>query len=273
MTVALERVVVRELPAPYYEDEAVTLYHGDARELLPLLPAADAVVTDPPYGETSLQWDRWPDGWPEAAALVAPQMWCFGSMRMFLDRREDLRAWKLAQEIVWEKHNGSNSANDRFRRMHELALHFYRGEWGAIYRAPQYTNDATARPVRRKARPPQWGDIGAGSYASEDGGPRLMGSVIYARSCHGYATNETQKPEEIVAPLVQYSVPPGGLVVDCFAGSGTTLVVARKTGRRAIGIELREDQCRDIARRLGQRELAYNDCLTGAQRQEQNDDE
>lgn len=42
------------LPAPYWEDAAVTLYHGDALELLPLLPKADAVVTDPPYGETSL---------------------------------------------------------------------------------------------------------------------------------------------------------------------------------------------------------------------------
>ena len=255
----LERVVVRGLPAPYYEDEAVTLYHGDARDLLPLLPTADAIVTDPPYGETSLQWDRWPTDWPDMAALVSTQMWCFGSMRMFFERVSQFSQWRLAQDVVWEKHNGSNMQNDRFRRLHELALHFYRGEWGDVFKAPQFTNDATPRTVRRKARPQQWGDIGAGSYASEDGGPRLMGSVIYARSCHGYATNETQKPEEIVAPLLQYSVPPGGLVVDCFAGSGTTLAVARKTGRRAIGIELREEQCRDIALRLGQRELAYND--------------
>jgi site-specific DNA-methyltransferase (adenine-specific) len=255
----VERSVSRQpaaLPRPYYEDEAVTLYHGDALALLPLLPKADAVVTDPPYGETSLEWDVWPDGWPDVAALVAPQVWCFGSTRMFLDKGHQFSGWKLAQDVVWEKHNGSNSRNDRFRRLHELALHYYRGKWEDLYREPQFVPGAIQRSVRRsKNRTQHWGGIGQSAYKSEDGGPLLMGSVIYARSCHGYAVNETQKPEDIVAPLLQYSVPPGGLVVDCFAGSGTTGAVARKTGRRAILIEKRESQCQAIAARLAQGDL------------------
>jgi site-specific DNA-methyltransferase (adenine-specific) len=240
---------------PYYEDKDVVLYHGDAMEILPTLPRAHAIVTDPPYGETSLAWDSWPGGWPTVAAGIADQMWCFGSMRMFFNKAQDFGEWKLAQDIVWEKHNGSNSSSDRFRRIHEIANHFYRGEWGSLYKDPQYTNDAVARAVRRKRRPPHWGEIGAHTYVSEDGGPRLMESVIFARSCHGYAVNETQKPEAIVTPLVLYSVPPGGLVVDCFAGSGTTLVVARKLGRKAIGIERRESQCKEIVKRLSQGDL------------------
>jgi site-specific DNA-methyltransferase (adenine-specific) len=241
---------------PYYQDESVTLYHGDCRVLVPGMGLrADAVIADPPYGETSLDWDRWPTGWPDVAATVSDQMWCFGSMRMFMARGGEFANWQLAQDVVWEKHNGSNPGKDRFRRVHELALHFYRGDWAAIHKEQQYTQDATARTVRRKARPPQWGDIGASSYASEDGGPRAMTSVIYARSCHGYAVNETQKPEELVSPLVQYSVPAGGLLVSLFAGSGTDLIVARKTGRRAIGFEKRESQCEAAALRLSQREL------------------
>jgi site-specific DNA-methyltransferase (adenine-specific) len=241
---------------PYYHDEAATLYHGDFRELAPSLGiVADLVMADPPYAETSLEWDRWPEGWVDVAATLAPQMWCFGSMRMFFDRLRDFDGWQFAQDTIWEKHNGSNMQNDRFRRMHELALHFYRGEWSRLHKEPQFTNDATARTVRRKHRPGHWGEIGEGAFASEDGGPRLMSSVIFARSCHGYATNETQKPEAIVSPLLQYSCPPGGLVVSAFAGSGTDLLVARKTGRRAIGFEMRESQCEDAALRLSQRDL------------------
>ncbi len=53
------------MSTPYYEDEHVQLWHGDFRDILPRLDIhPDLVVTDPPYGETSLDWDRWPDGWP-----------------------------------------------------------------------------------------------------------------------------------------------------------------------------------------------------------------
>ena len=238
------------LANPYYQTDAVTLYHGDALDIFPLLPQVDAIITDPPYGATSLAWDQWPDGWPIEATKLTAQMWCFGSLRMFLGHHDEFDWWKMAQDIVWEKHNGSSSAADRFRRVHELALHFYRGEWRDCYTDPQYTNDATARTVRRKKRPPHWGEIGESHYVSKDGGPRLMRSVIYTKSCHGYAVNEAQKPEAIITPLIRYSVPSGGIVLDCFAGSGTTLAVALKTGRRAIGIEKRESQCKLIVERL-----------------------
>jgi site-specific DNA-methyltransferase (adenine-specific) len=235
---------------PFYKDDQITLYCGDMREIVPALSlTADAIITDPPYGETALEWDRWPEGWPKVAATVAPQMWCFGSMRMFLDRIADLSEWKLAQDVVWEKHNGSGFATDRFKRVHEFALHFYRGEWAALHKAPPKV-EGEKRFYSRKAAPPHTGAIGG--QAPEWHDERIMRSVIPVRSCHGYATNETQKPEGIVRPLMQYSVPPGGTVVDFFAGSGTMLAVARELGLRAIGIEKRESQCRDIVERLSQ---------------------
>lgn len=219
---------------------------------MPTLPPCDAIIADPPYGETSLEWDVWPKGWPALMLAHTRQLWCFGSTRMFRDQHSEFLAWKFAQDIVWEKHNGSGSASDRFRRVHEMAYHFYTGEWKTLHHVPVMTQDATKRTLRRKSRPTHWGDIGAQSYASQDGGPKMMRSVIPVRSCHGYAVNETQKPEGIVWPLLEYSVPVGGTVIDPFAGSGTVLSVARQQGKRAIGIELRESQCEEITRRLSQ---------------------
>ncbi len=240
---------------PYYQDSMLTLYCGDCMDIMPKLPRVDAIVTDPPYGETSLQWDRWPTGWPALAATLSDQMWCFGSLRMFMGHASELADWKLAQDIVWEKHNGSNAAKDRFRRIHELSVHFYRGEWKGIHKEVQYTHNGTVKTIRRKGQPEHWGEICGSTYISIDGGQRMQNSIIKARSCHGYAVNETQRPEDIVAPLIQYSVPVGGVVLDCFAGSGTTLAVAQKLGCRAIGIEKRKSQCYHIVERLAQKDL------------------
>lgn len=240
---------------PYYEDDLVTLYLGEFWDFSAELEHAnaDAIVTDPPYGETSLAWDRWPSDWPLNVTRFADAMWCFGSMRMFMDNLEQFRAWKFSHEIVWEKHNGSGFATDKFRRVHELAALWYQGSWSNIRHETPTTADATKRTRRSKSRPPHMGIIsGATSYETEDGGPRLMRSVLKVSSEHGTAVHPTQKPLAIVSPLIEYSVPVGGLVVDPFAGSGTTLLAAKLIGRSAIGVEVNEAYCEAAARRLSQ---------------------
>lgn len=253
-------------PEPYYQDDAVTLYHGDFRDVVQTLDIkVDAIVTDPPYAETRLEWDVWPDGWPSIAAEHARSMWCFGSMRMFLDRRDEFSAWTFGQDFVWEKHNGSSAHADRFKRVHEHAVHWYRGDWATIHHETPTTADATARIVRRKAKPAHHqGAHGPSYYTSEDGGPRLMRSVIYARSMHGRAINETEKPVEVVLPLIEYAVPPGGLVLDLFGGSASTGEAARLIGRRAVLIELRESQCEKAAKRLARGSQDVLDLAGGA---------
>lgn len=238
---------------PYFADEHVQLYHGDMREVLPELAVqADAVVTDPPYGETSLAWDRWPHKWPELVARHASSMWCFGSFRMFTEWWLDFTdaGWNLSQDVVWEKHNGSGFAVDRFRRVHELAAHFYRGDWGGIHhepkRQPNQGRNQGTRAVRSSGE--HLGAIDGQPWI--DDGTRLPTSVIRARSMHGRAIHPTEKPVAILAPLIEYAVQPGGLVLDPFAGSGSTLYTARQLGRRAIGIEANEEYCERAAKRL-----------------------
>jgi site-specific DNA-methyltransferase (adenine-specific) len=69
------------------------------------------------------------------------------------------------------------------------------------------------------------------------------------------ALHPTEKPLGILAPLIAYSCPPGGAVLDPFAGSGSTLEAARASGRHAIGIEADERYCEVAARRLSQGDL------------------
>lgn len=250
---------------PYYEHAGITIYHGHWMEAIAGLPVVDCCVTDPPYGETSLDWDTAELAWLSAMdRTISPtgSIWCFGSLR-YLTRLltcAGMAAWRQSQEIVWEKHNGSSFHADRFKRVHELAVHLYKQAtpWGDVYRSPIKTADATARTVRRKQRPPHTGHIDAGAYRSLDGGPRLMRSVIRVRSCHGEAEHPTQKPIGIIDPLIRYSCIAGGIVLDPFMGSGSTLVAAKALGLRAIGIEIEEKYCEIAAKRMSQEVLDFS---------------
>jgi len=96
------------------------------------------------------------------------------------------------------------------------------------------------------------GERKTNTYVSQDGGPRLMRSVIQVRSMHGRAIHPTEKPVGLLDPLIRYACPPGGTVLDPFAGSGSTAEAARLSGRKAVLIEADERYCELIARRLQQ---------------------
>lgn len=224
---------------------AVELLFGDCRQVLARFAEGtfDACIADPPYGDTSLKWDSLCKGWIEAVARVLKpnaSIWVFGSMRSMPLIFDDMEraGFRYSQDVVWEKQNGTGFHADRFRRVHEHAVLFYRGAWADVHHDTQYTSDATAKVARRKTRPTHTGHIDTGHYVSEDGGPRMARSVIYARNEHGNAIHPTQKPLDILTPLVRYSVPPGGSYVVPFAGSGSDLVTARLEDRTAVGIEL-----------------------------------
>jgi site-specific DNA-methyltransferase (adenine-specific) len=236
---------------PFYENAGIVIYHGDCREVLPQLALdVDVTVCDPPTGETSLEWDRWPVGW--VGCVPCDSLWSFGTLRMFRAHFAEFAEWKLAQDVVWEKHNGTGMMADRFRRVHEQVAHFYRGKWSQVFHEAQKTFDATARTIRRKQKPSHWSKIKSGYFVAIDGGPRLMRSVLRIRSEHGRAENETQKPLELLRHLLAYSCPAAGLVLDPMCGAGSTLVAAKSLAMRAIGIETRESQCEIAARRCSQ---------------------
>jgi site-specific DNA-methyltransferase (adenine-specific) len=246
---------------PYYQDDMVTLYHCDIVSFFGgNYMFADCIVADPPYGETTLKWDSWPRQWPALLSMHSASMWCFGSLRMFMERADEFRegGWKLSHDnigefeidtLVWEKHNGTGFANDRFKRVHELVAHFYRGPWKHIHRETiredYHGPDKHRRALGSKGE--HYGDIGGHVY--EDDGRRMVRSVIKAKSVRG-GIHPTEKPTAILDPLIRYACPESGLVLDPFAGSGSTLLTARSLGRRAVGIEANEEYCEKAAQRL-----------------------
>lgn len=247
-----------------YDDGQVAYHVGDCRDLLAALPAGsiDCVICDPPYGQSSLKWDVPVPGWPALCRrLLAPHgsIWAWGTLRSFLAAKDDFAGWTLAQDVVWHKHNGSSFHNDRFRRVHEQVAQFYPGRWDAVHKGDRHTRDAQKRQARRKGRPTHLGEIGDGFYVAHDGGPRLKRSVMDERSAHGRAIHPTQKPLGVLIALIEYSCPPGGLVLDPFAGSGSTLLAARLCGRRAIGIDISAYYAARAARWLSQGTLPVHE--------------
>lgn len=234
---------------------AVAILTGDCRVDLQARAPFDMLLADPPYGDTSLEWDQRCEGWIEAAArLLKPtgSMWVFGSMRFFQDMGPAFKmaGWQYAQDVVWEKHNGSAFHADRFKRVHEHVVQFYRSTWANIYNDVQTTPDAMARTVRRKKRSTHTGHIDAGWYASEDGGPRIMRSVIYMRSRHGRAIHPTEKPSDLIEILIRTSCPPSGVVADLFAGSGAAGEAAMRAGREYVGCEIEQEMADKASARL-----------------------
>jgi site-specific DNA-methyltransferase (adenine-specific) len=189
-------------------------------------------------------------------------MWCFGSMRMFGEHWAEFGAarWKLSHDVIWEKNVGTGIFTDRFRRVHENALHWYRApRWSEIYKETQRITITVDPAVHHhklgdSVSTSQAGPHLAGSRPSTwvDDGTRMATTILKAKNRRGLAIHPTEKPVDLLTPLIRYGCPPGGLVLDPFAGSGSTLEAARQTGRRATGIEANEAYIEKAARRLSQ---------------------
>lgn len=236
---------------PYYEDEWVTIYHADCADLLPI--AADAVVTDPPYGYGSYATDT--DGFPLLTDLIQSV-----SCAAVFGYPELLVRWCAETGLVptewvtwWPINGACRGFNLAGLRRESEHVAFFGKHLLASLRQPRDPK-AIRRQYERKGKDDK--GLSKGEEAT-----RRLGDV-WTDTAPGLAfqskkrLHPNEKPITLLQRLVAGTTPPGGIVLDPFMGSGTTLRAAKNLGRKAIGIEIEERFCEVAASRMGQEVLA-----------------
>lgn len=228
---------------PYYEQDGITIYHGDNGAILRSLSeqSIDAVITDPPYGIKQAGWDQYVplDWFGECLRLLKASgaAYVFGDSLTLSELQSvwAMRGVKWAGRISWCYEEGPRHSAAWVSK-HEDCL-FWKAKHHklSVPREPSKYND------------PRWGK---GRYVSD---VWRVGRVLgnYAER----VDHPTQKPLNLLRLPIAASSNKGDILLDPFAGSGSTLVAALVEGRKAIGIELEEKYCEIAAKRLSQSAL------------------
>lgn len=212
---------------PYYEDDYVTLWHGDCLTLADKWTGADVLVTDPPYGHSYKsnragrhQGRQIANDTDLAARDSALGAWGARSALVF-------GSWKMPKPLgtktvlIWDKGLGVG--------MGDLSMP-WRPNWEEIY------------------------VLGSG-FSGHRGTSILSGHVVVSHASKG-RVHPNMKPVTLMRELIAKCPP--GTIVDPFAGSGATLLAAKALGRKVIGVELEERYCEIIAKRCAQDVFDFN---------------
>ena len=220
------------LPTPYFQDDAVTIYHGDCRELLPLMPKVDLVLTDPPYGTGGWRRTGSGNGSSPVASLVRED-WDSGDVDWVDGLWPIMSFWPAAH------------TSTLLIRANEVGLTKHR----ALYMQKSDPKPQVAGRVMWSVEP---------IWVLSRNGFLLFGGTDWFKASTprmGRDADATghpyEKPLEVMRWLIE-KVPDAQTILDPFMGSGTTLRAAKDLGRKAIGIEVEERYCEIAAKRMSQ---------------------
>jgi site-specific DNA-methyltransferase (adenine-specific) len=207
---------------PYYQDSAITIYHGDCREILPQLRRVDVVLTDPPYaiGEG---YDSHGDTTGNLDVLirdVMPHLFRLSERIAITPGVANVHRYPKPKWILcWTTPAGAGS-----------------GPWGFCCWQPVLV-------------------YGKDPYLT--GGLGRRPDLINHTETSPLNGHPCAKPLKLWTKLMQRISPLANeSFLDPFVGSGTTLRAAKDLGRKAIGIEIEEKYCEIAARRMAQEVLA-----------------
>ncbi|KKL45830.1 hypothetical protein LCGC14_2351690 [marine sediment metagenome] len=235
---------------PYYEADGVTIYHGEARSVIPHVSAYDALVTDPPYSSGGMM--RSDRVMPTTVKYVNSDT-CAERPEFSGDNRDQrsylswCSLW-MSEALLRAKPRSHILVFTDWRQLPTTTDAIQCGGW--VWRGLATWWKPGIRMQRggfsHSAEYLVWGT--AGSWDRDN--PHAPQNVLKFRPVLD-KIHIAEKPEDLLQQIVPFA-PPGGTILDPFMGSGTTLVAAKNLGRRAIGIEIEERYCEIAAQRLCQ---------------------
>lgn len=245
---------------------------GDCFQVMPRLPRgfADLLILDPPYNRGKKFGDRRhgkqsPDSYcewiGEILDIVLPTLTPTASVYLCGDWQSTAAIQnaassrlKLRNRITWEREKGRGALRNWKNCNEDI--------WFCTV-SDDYVFNRDAVKLRRRViapyredggQPKDWQDGASGRY--RDTAPSNLWTDITVPfwSMSENTEHPTQKPEKLIAKLILASSNPGDVVLDPFAGSGTSAVVAKKLGRRFVGIERDEGYALLTEKRLAMAE-------------------
>lgn len=253
--------------------DANNLTVGDAFEVLPRLEKenVDLLFADPPYNltkqfgsekfrETSEEgYEGWLDSWislcvpllkPTASVYICGDWRSGGAIQ-----RVGSKYFNLRNRITWEREKG-RGANANWKNTAEDIWFFTLSDKFTFNLDAVKQRRRVLAPYKENGQPKDWDDTADGKYRDTHPSNIWTDITVPFWSMPENTNHPTQKPEKLLAKIILASTNEGDLILDPFAGSGTTAVVAKKLDRRFIAIESDEDHCLVAAKRL---EMAEQD--------------
>lgn len=240
---------------------------GDAFTLLPFLGERrfDLLFADPPYnlqknfGENRFyrrsekEYARWLEKWlSECAPLLKPD----ASVYICGDWRSGAaiasvggKYFKLRNRITWEREKG-RGALQNWKNAAEDIWYFTVSDDFTFNLESVKQRRRVLAPYTENGKPKDWQKTAHGDFRDTHPSNIWTDITVPFWSMPENTEHPTQKPEKLLAKIILASTNPGGLILDPFAGSGTTAVAAKKLGRRYVAIEADENYCLLAAKRL-----------------------
>ena len=216
---------------PYYSDEFVTLYHGDCREIE--LPRVDLVLTDPPYGVTYSS----NSGTGRGTKPITND-----GARLALRLQRSVLPRLNAEHVLWFT---------RWDAWPDVWVDL--GQWFRMRGLLVWDKGTPGMGDLN-----HWGpsyELIASAGEGRTSGSRDQSVLRFPTTPSADRHHPTEKPVELLGHLIEKMGPSS--VLDPFAGSGSTLVAAKRFGCKAVGIEIDEAYCEAAAARLAQGVLDF----------------